>query len=66
MKENIKFIAITNDGKEIELCTTNRNKLGMLVNILVGVKFSEDGYVKAYIIKEDKEVIKRKIKRKKK
>jgi hypothetical protein len=63
MKENIKFVAITNDDKEIELCITNRNNLGMLINILDKMKIAENKYVKAYIIKEDEEILKRKIKR---
>jgi|GEM_PF-4401737 hypothetical protein len=64
MEENIKFIAITNDDKEVELCVTNRDKLYLLNNIIDNMKLSKDGHVKEYIIKEDENIIRRRVKSK--
>lgn len=65
MKENIKFIAITKDNKEIELCITNETKLDTLIKIIDGIEFTDKGYLDEFYIKEDNKIIKRKVRVKK-
>lgn len=65
MKENIKFIAITKDNKEVELCITNKTKLDTLIKIIDGIEFTDKGYLDEFHIKEDNKIIKRKVRVKK-
>lgn len=65
MKENIKFIAVTKDKKEVELCVTNKTKLECLIKIIDGIEFTDKGYLDEFHIKEDDKIIKRKVRVKK-
>lgn len=65
MKENIKFIAITKDNKEVELCITNKTKLECLIKIIDGIEFTDKGYLDEFYIKEDNKIIKRKVRKRK-
>lgn len=65
MKENIKFIAITNDDKEIELCITNKTKLECLIKIIEAIEFTDKGYLDEFHIKEDDKIIKKKVRKRK-